>query len=205
MKKILIGAAVALSLAAPAAAPAQRNAGAQILIVDTERVFTDCNACRAATQQLQAQRQQLEQRAQQLGLARTQPNQPTALEVEEQQIQTALQAARGNPDAVLQQRMQGFQTRLQQATGELERQQQTLRSTQAHVQQQIGTRLVPIIEAIRNARGASVVMSRNATLAHNPALDVTNDVLAQLNQQLPSVAVTPLPQQQQQPAQPQGR
>ena len=35
------------------------------------------------------------------------------------------------------------------------------------------------------------------------ALDITNEVLAQLNQQLPSVSVTPLPQQQQQ--QPQGR
>ena len=44
-------------------------------------------------------------------------------------------------------------------------------------------------------------------LAAAPTIDVTNDVLAQLNQQLPSVSVTPLPAQAQQPAQqqPQGR
>jgi hypothetical protein len=47
-------------------------------------------------------------------------------------------------------------------------------------------------------------VDRSATLAVSPTLDITNDVLAQLNQQLPSVNVTPLPQQQQQTA-PRGR
>jgi hypothetical protein len=54
------------------------------------------------------------------------------------------------------------------------------------------------------SRGAGIVVDRGATLAVSPTLDITNDVLAQLNQQLPSVSVTPLPQAQQQ-QQPQGR
>jgi hypothetical protein len=53
------------------------------------------------------------------------------------------------------------------------------------------------------ARGANLAVDRGATLAAAPALDITSEVLAQLNQQLPSVSVTPLPQAQQQ--QPQGR
>ncbi len=37
-------------------------------------------------------------------------------------------------------------------------------------------------------RGANVMVEAGATLASGSALDVTNDVLAALNQQLPSVA-----------------
>jgi hypothetical protein len=51
-----------------------------------------------------------------------------------------------------------------------------------------------------------VAVDRGAVLFAAPALDITNEVLTQLNTQLPSVSVTPLPQQPgQQPAQPQGR
>jgi hypothetical protein len=54
------------------------------------------------------------------------------------------------------------------------------------------------------ARGANLRRrSRRDAGLPAPALDITSDVLAQLNQQLPSVSVTPLPQGQQQ--QPQGR
>ena len=206
MKNLLIGAAVALSLAVPAAAPAQRgNAAPVVLIVDTDRVFTECIACRAATAQLQQQAQQYNARAQQL-------QQP--LQAEGQQIETALRALNGRqPDAALQQRIAAFRQRESVAGQELENRQQVIRSTQAHVQQQIGVRLIPIVEQIRAARGATIVVSRNSTLAHNAANEVTNEVLAALNQQLPSVNVTPLPQQAppaaqpQQPAQqpPQGR
>jgi hypothetical protein len=56
------------------------------------------------------------------------------------------------------------------------------------------------------ARGANVALDVNATLARTQALDVTTEVLTQLNQQLPSVSVTPLPAGQQPPQQqPQGR
>jgi hypothetical protein len=54
------------------------------------------------------------------------------------------------------------------------------------------------------ARGANVALDVQATIARAQALDVTNEVLTALNQQLPSVSVTPLPQQPQQ-QQPQGR
>ena len=203
MKNLLIGAAVALSLAAPAAAVAQRGGSAPVvLIVDTDRVFNECTACRAASTQLQQQAQQYNQRAQQL-------QQP--LQTEGQAIETALRALNGRqPDAALQQRITAFRQREASAEQELGTRQQTIRSMQAHVQQQIGVRLIPIVEQIRAARGATIVVSRNSTLAHNNANEITNEVLTALNQQLPSVSVTPLPQQQpaqpqQQPQQPQQR
>jgi len=48
-----------------------------------------------------------------------------------------------------------------------------------------------------------MAIAKGATLANDNSIDVTSEVLAALNQALPSVSVTPMPQQQQQ--QPQGR
>lgn len=192
MIKFAFGSALAaLALTIPAAASAQRLSPAVIAVVDTERVFRECTACRAAQTTLQTQLQQAQQRGQQL----TQP-----LQTEGQAIQTAVRALNGRqPDAALQARIQALQARQTTANQELGGREQTLRSTQAHVNQQISTRLTPIINQVMTARGAALVVTRDATLAVSPAIDVTNDVLAQLNQQLPSVSVTPLPQQQQQP------
>ena len=201
MKKLMIGAAVALTLAVPAAAPAQRAPNAQIVVVDTDRIYRECTACRAAQTQLQTLGTQFQQRAQALG-------QP--IETEFQSIQQAAQAARGQTGAArttaeqqLQQRAQRLEAQRTTAQQELARMEQNIRSTQAHVVQQINVRLNPIINQVMTQRGANLALDVNATLAHAAALNVTDAVLAALNQQLPSVNVTPLPQQQPPAQQPQ--
>ncbi|HEX8533515.1 MAG TPA: OmpH family outer membrane protein [Allosphingosinicella sp.] len=197
MNKYTFGAAMAaLALAIPAAAPAQKTPGAAIVVVDIERVYQECTACRAANTQLQTQLQQIQQRAQQLA-------QP--IQTEGTAIETAIRALNGKqPDAALQARITALQTKQNQGNQEIQGREQTLRSTQANVAQQINARLNPIINQVMTARGANLALDVNSTLARAQALDVTNDVLAQLNQQLPSVTVAPLPQGQQ-PARPQGR
>ena len=200
MNKYTIGAALAgLSLAIPAAAPAQRAPAATIVVVDLERIYQECTACRAANTQLQTQLQQIRTRAQQLA-------QP--IQTEGAAIETAVRALNGRqPDAALQARITALQTRQNTGNQEIQRSEQTLRSTQANVAGQINARLNPIINQVMTARGANLAVDANNTLARAQALDVTNDVLAQLNQQLPSVSVTPLPagQQPAQQQQPQGR
>ena len=193
MKKItLAAAAAAISLAIPGAASAQQLPQSVIAVVDTGRILQQCTACVAANQQLQAQAQQLEQRAQALG---------TPLQTEQQAIQQALQAAGGNPNAQLQQRITAFQTQQQNAQRELSGRQDQLRRNQQFVLQQIDQRLNPIITQVMQQRGANIAVDRQATLAHNPAVEITDAVLALLNQQLPSVNVNaPAQQQQQQPA-----
>lgn len=194
MNKLAISTALAaLSLALPTAAPAQRVGNAVVVVVDTDRIYRDCNACRAAQTQLQAQVTSLQQRAQQLG-------QP--IQTENQSLQAAVRALNGKqPDAALTQRIQALQTQQNTANQEIARLEQNIRSTQAHVAQQIGNRLNPIINQVMTQRGANLAVDVAATLAHSSALNVTNDVLNALNTQLPSVSVTPLPQQpaQQQP------
>jgi outer membrane protein len=113
---------------------------------------------------------------------------------------TACAAARTQ----LQSQATALQTRQKTLTDQLRPEgQQRLQSTQANVLRQINERLNPIINQAMTARGANIAMDVDATLAHAATVNITADVLARLNAALPSVSVTPMPQQAQQ--QPQGR
>lgn len=189
MNKLLFTSALAaIALAIPASASAQRVGPASVVVVDTQRIYRDCTACRSAQTQLQAQLTAVQQRVQALG---------APLQTEAQAIQTAAQAAarqtgaaRTTAEAALQQRVQALEARQNTANQEIGRQRQTLERNQAFVSQQLNARLGPIITAVMTARGANIAVDRQATLSAAPALDVTADVLTQLNQQLPSVSVT---------------
>ena len=197
MKNMLtIAALLAGATVLPSAAVAQRAPAAVVVVVDTGRIYRECNACRTAQTQLQSRVTALQARQQTL---------TNELRPEGQAIQAAIQALNGRqPDAALRTRAQAFQTKQDQATQELSRSQQNLQSIQANVLQQINARLNPAISQVMTARGANMAVDVDATLAHAPAVDVTADVLAALNRTLTSVALTPLPAQQQQ-QQPQGR
>jgi Skp family chaperone for outer membrane proteins len=188
--------AAALVAAVPATAMAQQRApAASILVVDTNRVLRECTACVSATAALQAQETSFQQRGQALA---------GPLQTEQQAIQQAAQAAgalsgtaRTNAENALRPRIQAFQQRQQTAEQELRTLQQNFESTRVHVSLQLNQRLQPIYNQIMTARGANLVISTDARLASAPALDITSEVLAQLNRQVPSVSVTPMPQQQQ--------
>ena len=195
MRNILILAAIAAT-AVPATVHAQARGG--VLIVDTDQIMSTCTACKAAATQLQQRESTLRTRAQTL---------QTQLQTEGKPIQDQFEALKGKqPDAALQAKITAYQTKEKNAQQELAKSQRDLQSTAAHVQQQIGGRLIQIVEQTRARRGAQLAIAKDATLANDNAIDVTAEVLAALNQQLPSVSVTPLPQaQQQQQQQPQGR
>ena len=199
MNKFVFGAAVAaLSLGTSGTAMAQRNAPA-VLVVDVQRISTECTACRAAQAQLQTQVNEFQQRRNTLGQQITTERTP---------LEQAVNALGGKePDANLQQRLRTFEQRQQQAAQELQARGTQIESTEAHVNKQIFDRLVPILESIRANRNAGIVVARGSVFAANPAIDVTNDALTELNRQLPSVVVSPMPQPAQpaQPQQPQGR
>ena len=195
MKKILVSAAIAAS-AFVVSAPATAQS-ANILIVDAERVASDCTACKSASAQLQSKQAALRTRAQQLR---------TQLQTEGKPIQAAVDAlpqGKG-PDAALQAKITAYQTKEKNANQELETSTTSLQSTAAHVNQQIGNKLIAVVEQVRARRGAAIVLSKNSTMANDNAIDVTTEVLAALNQQLPSVSVTPMPQAAK-PQTPQGR
>jgi len=192
---LILSAAAAAALVVPAAAQAQRAPAAVIVVVDSDRIYRECNACRNAQQQLQTQVTALQNRQQTLA---------TQLRTEGQSLQTAVQALGGKePDATLRKRVQDFQQKQEQAQQELTRMEQNIQSIRANVVRQIDERLRPAINQVMTQRGANIAVDVDATLAHSQGTNVTDAVLAALNAALPSVSVTPLPQQQQQ--QPQGR
>jgi Skp family chaperone for outer membrane proteins len=182
MKTILISAA-ALALALPTAASAQAGS---ILIIDSDRVMNDCTACKAAAAQLQSRQAALRTRAQTL---------QTQLQTEGKPIQAAVDALNGkDPDAALQAKITAYQTKERSAQQELANSTRTLESTAQHVQQQIGQKLIAVVETVRARRNAAIVLAKNSTIANDNSLDVTAEVLTNLNTQLPSVAITPMPQ-----------
>jgi outer membrane protein len=192
MKKIALSLAVAMSALA-VAAPAAAQQKSAVLVVDTDRVLNECNACKAAGTQLQSQIQQGRQRAQQL---------EATLKPESESLQKAVEALGGKqPDAALQARIAAFRLKQQQGATELSNRESAIQSTQQNVQQQIGRKVVEVVEQSRARRQAALVVSKQSTLANDAAIDITAEVIAAVNQQLPSVSVTPLPQQ----AKPQGR
>src|SRR5206468_1377545 len=66
-------------------------------------------------------------------------------------------------------------------------------AVRSNVARQLNERLTPIYLQVMNAHGANLALDVDATLAHAPAIDVTNEVLTALNAALPSVSVTPMP------------
>ncbi len=205
MNKLLLGATVA-ALAIPAAASAQgaSTPGAVIVVVDTNRLLSECTACRAAAPQIQALISQFQQRQQQLS---------QQIQAEGQSIQTAGTAtqamapgaARTAAENSIRQRVQALQSRQDAANQELQRSEQNIQSIRTNVLRQLNLGAGPIYQQVMTAHGANIAIDTEATLARSATLDVTNEVLAGLNAARPSVSVTPLPQQAPPPGQPQGR
>lgn len=184
MKTFIKSAALVAAIAtAPTAAMAQQKTpGAVIVMIDTQKVYAECNACKAAQTQLQTQAQQLQQLAQTLG-------QPIRTEAE------AIQKAVGDktPDAAMKARIDALQTKQTQANQQLQQREQAFQRNRAYVAQQIGAKLEPIFTQVMQAHGANLAVDTQATLAAASSLDVTNEVMTQLNAQLPSVSTTAPP------------
>lgn len=194
-KNIFLALTAASMIAAPATVSAQRLPATVVAVVDTGKIYSECTACVAARTQLQSQATALQTRQKTLA---------DQLRPDQTSLETAVNALNGKqPDAALQARIKAYQDKERAANTELQQGQQRLQSTQANVLRQVNERLNPIINQAMTARGANIAMDVDATLAHAATINITADVLARLNSALPSVSVTPLPQQAQQ--QPQGR
>lgn len=190
MNKLTLAATAAALAFVPMVAQAQNLAPAVVAVVDVDRIIATCTVCAAANTQLQAQVTQLQQRAQALG---------TPLQTEETALQTAVNALpRGQaPDAALEARIRAFQTSRQNAQNELNQGQERIQRNVAFVRQQMGQRISPAITTVMQQRGATIAVERSNTLAINPSVDVTDAVLAIVNQNTAALNVNAPPPQQQ--------
>jgi len=182
MKTLLISAAFAAGLLAPAAASAQAIPAAVVAVVDLDRVTSECNACRTASAALKGQVSSFETRRETLA---------SSLQTEQKSIQTSIDALKGKePDAALQARVKAFQAKAQTSEQELAAQQAQIQRNQQYIQKQIQEKLAPIYQQVMVRRGANLLVEVGSTLATSQNVDVTNDVLASLNSALPSLITT---------------
>ncbi|HST36866.1 MAG TPA: OmpH family outer membrane protein [Allosphingosinicella sp.] len=188
MNRLIFSTALcALALAAPVATQAQQLPPAVVAVVNRNQIATQCTACTAATQALQQQGQQYQAREQQL---------LGPLQTEQQAIQTAINAIPqgGQPDQALQTRARTWETNREAASQELGRAQQTIQRNQQHVVTQILQRMQPLIVQVTQQRGASVAMDSSDLLFAAPQIDITQAVLALMNQNAaPFQTVAPPP------------
>ncbi|SFG17642.1 periplasmic chaperone for outer membrane proteins Skp [Novosphingobium sp. CF614] len=198
MKTVALGSALAFAPLAAQPAFAQAVPASKVAVVDLDRIGRECNACKTANQTLQQQVQAFEARRSQLA---------GQLQPEAQALDAAVKALNGKaPDAALQTRIQAYQQKEQQAGQELQAQQVQIQRNQAYVGQQIQVQLQNLYKPAMQKRGANMLVEMGQTLAYDPSLDVTGDVLAALNGVLTAINTTaPPPQQQQAPTAPSGR
>lgn len=178
----LAAAALAAAIVVPHGAQAQAVPAAVIVTVDTQRIFAECTACKAAQTQLQAQQTSLQQLAQSL---------QAPLQTEAQAIRTALAGKTPDAaDAATKARITALETKGQQAQQQLQQREQGFQRNRAYVSEQINAKLNPIITQVMQTKKANLAIDTQMTLAAASSLDATDEVLAQLNTALPSVSTT---------------
>lgn len=110
-----------------------------------------------------------------------------ALEAEERSLQQ--QVAILAPD-VKAKKIAAFQAKQQALQGEVAKKDEQMRYAFALARQQMETKLGPILQGLVKARGANMVLDKQAVVfATASGFDITGDAINQLNQQMPSLKV----------------
>jgi Skp family chaperone for outer membrane proteins len=129
------------------------------------------------------------------------------LKPEQTYLEGAVNALAGKePDAALKTRIGNFQRSQQSAAQEIQTQQNQIQRNQAYIRQQLLEKLNSLYTGVMTRRGANMLVEMSSTLAYDPSLDVTADLLAALNAALPSLnTVAPAPAAPAAGTQPSGR
>jgi len=107
-----------------------------------------------------------------------------------QEIQT-LQTNPATPQATLQTKVAAFQQREQAAQRELQTLADPFQRPNAYAMEQVADKLDAAVRAAMTAKNVTMLVRPDAVMAALPAADITADVVAQLNNQVKTVSITP--------------
>ena len=165
--------------AAPAAAAARpSNPGpviAGVCVLDDERAIAQSSAGRAYSARMQTLTQQV-----QAELRPIQTQLQTDLNTYQTQRATLPQDQQRTRDQALQTRAEN----LERTAGTRQRE---LQATQERQINRIITEMQPIVSQIYVQRGCGIMLDRGAVVFSNPAMEVTDAVIQQLNARLPTL------------------
>jgi len=179
----LVAAALAFGVALTAIpAPAEAQAGDEVLVVSRKRVLNE-------TAQAQA-------------LAKAETDLTAALQAEVDKIKAALtkeEQELARQRATLdresfEQRVAEFDRRVRRERRDTQERAATLQNAFRDERVKLLDALGPVLEEVRAAHGANLILNTDVVLAADPALDVTDEVIARFNATVPPPAIPLLDQ-----------
>lgn len=172
-------AAALLLLAAPAASHAQQaGAGAPIVaVVDVQKVLSEAEASKQAKQAIDSRRATYER----------------DLEKQKQQLQAGQEQLKKQravlaPDA-LEQKRRELEQRFNDVRRQTEERRALLQEAMNDAMNQLRKEMGVAIAEVMKAKGVELTLPRSAVLVFDNRLDVTAEVLAELNKRLPKISL----------------
>ena len=107
-----------------------------------------------------------------------------------QELQT-LQANPSTPPATLQAKATAFQQRREAAARELQTLTAPFQRPSEYAQEQVADKLDAAVRAAMTAKNVVLLVRPDAVMAVQPTADLTQDIVAQLNNSVKSVSITP--------------
>lgn len=184
-KAMALAAASTVSLGLTAM-PAAAQSKLGIAVADMNEAINKCNAAQTARSQMQTTYK---------ATIDSFNARKTAIDAELKQkadaLQAGLKAAGGKSTPALQTQYEGIQQRQQEAQAELQRLGQPLALANAYVEEQIGAKLNDALKSAMNKAKVDLVLNPEGTVSYQPAVDITDMVVAELNALVPSVGIVP--------------
>ncbi len=177
MKKIIALMAMVMAVTTLYSAEAQALPSAVIATIDTQKIRRDSAAGKDITRQLDAIRQEFQAQV---------TKKEESLRQEEQDLQTKRPVMEPNAfkaqEQAWRQKVMAVQREIQEKNSRLE---VALRKASAELQRA----LKPIYQKILAKHKATLIMDKSLVIEQAPGLDVTTEVIEQLDQVLPTVKV----------------
>lgn len=178
---LLATAPVALTVLLPTTASAQ--AVTNVGVANVEEALQRSNAFTAAVAQIKV--------TYKVQIEAFEARQRT-LQNELKPLVTAFQTAQAAPNpnqAALQAQATTIQNKQQAAQRELQNLAQPFGRAQAYAEEQVSAKLEPALKAAMIKRKVNLVIAPQATISYQPAADISNDIVAELNTLVPSVSI----------------
>ena len=187
-RRAVIGALAGAAVWAASPVLAQQSGG--IAVVDQERVFRDSAIGRALLEEL-------DQRA----VALTAENrQIEAALTEEERALTEARATLDMQD--FRARAEAFDQKVRQIRAEQDAKANALAQMQDRARQDFVRRVTPVLTALLDETGATVLLDRRVILANDPAADITDRAIARINAEIDGAGQPPGPEGNSPPATP---
>jgi Skp family chaperone for outer membrane proteins len=179
-------AVTSLSAVALTAAPAVAQSKQGIGVVDLQRAVGTSAAYAAANAQIKTT-----YKAQIDSFNARQAAINADLQAKNNAVQAAYKAAGNKATPAIETQAQQLQQAQQAGQAELQRLGQPIALANAYVEEQIGAKLSDALKAAMTKAKVDLVLAPDATVSYQPAVDLTDEVVTELNALVPSVGITP--------------